>query len=47
MATNGRNAQGKRDFGGVAMWAGGKKVVDVTFTKFRWNPKATSETFDL
>jgi hypothetical protein len=22
MATNGRNAQGKRDFGGVAMWAG-------------------------
>ena len=32
---------------GVAMWAGGKKVVDVTFTKFRWNPRATSDTFDL
>lgn len=32
---------------GVTMWAKGKKVVDVTFTKFRWNPKAKADTFEL
>lgn len=32
---------------GVAMWAKGKKVVDVTFTKFRWNPKPAGGAFDL
>jgi hypothetical protein len=32
---------------GVTMFAGGKKVVDVTFTKFRWNPKPAPDAFDL
>lgn len=32
---------------GVTMWAKGKKVVEVTFTKFRWNPKPKADTFEL
>ncbi len=32
---------------GVTMWAKGKKVVEVTFTKFRWNPKANADAFEL
>jgi outer membrane lipoprotein-sorting protein len=31
----------------LAMYDNGKKVVDYTFNKFRWNPAITSETFKL
>lgn len=32
---------------GVSMYAKGKKVTEVTFTKFRWNPKPAADAFEL
>lgn len=32
---------------GVSMYVKGKRVVEVTFTKFRWNPKPAADAFEL
>jgi hypothetical protein len=32
---------------GVSMYAKGKRVVEVTFTKFKWNPKPAADAFEI